>query len=202
MSLCTLEAVPRLWNETIEGHRRAVHDAVLDATAALVAEHGLAAVTMSQIALATGIGRATLYKYFPDVEAIMIAWHERQITAHLHQLTEARDRTDSPGERLRTVLRTYATLSTAHNGHELAGLLHRGAHIHRAQQHLHTFVTELLADAAAAGDIRADVTPGELATYCLHALSAAGRLPSAAAVDRLLTVTLAGLASTRRDRGP
>src|SRR5439155_608112 len=44
--------VPKLWNETIEAHRRAVRDATLDTTAALVAEHGLASVTMSQIAAA------------------------------------------------------------------------------------------------------------------------------------------------------
>jgi len=73
--------VPKLWNETIEAHRRTVRLAVLETTAALVAEHGLRSVTMSQIAEDTGIGRATLYKYFPDVEAILLAWHERQITA-------------------------------------------------------------------------------------------------------------------------
>jgi AcrR family transcriptional regulator len=39
--------VPRLWTETIEAHRRAVRDATLDATAALIAERGLAAVTMA-----------------------------------------------------------------------------------------------------------------------------------------------------------
>src|SRR6516225_10322457 len=61
--------VPKLWTQTLEEHRRAVHDATLDTTAALVHEHGLAAVTMSKIAAETGIGRATLYKYFPDVEA-------------------------------------------------------------------------------------------------------------------------------------
>ena len=34
---------------------------------------------------------------------------------------------------------------------------------------------------------------GELASYCLHALAAASSLPSAAAIRRLVTVTLAGL---------
>lgn len=34
-------------------------------------------MTMSRIAEEIGIGRATLYKYFPDVEAILLAWHER-----------------------------------------------------------------------------------------------------------------------------
>jgi Bacterial regulatory proteins, tetR family len=46
--------------------------------------------TMSQIAEETGIGRATLYKYFPDVEAILLAWHDRQIAAHIAYLEEVR----------------------------------------------------------------------------------------------------------------
>jgi AcrR family transcriptional regulator len=53
--------VPKLWTDTVDEHRRAVRDATLDATARLVAEHGLASVTMSKIATETGIGRATLY---------------------------------------------------------------------------------------------------------------------------------------------
>ena len=185
--------VPKLWTETIEEHRRAVHDATLDTTAALVHEHGLAAVTMSKIAAETGIGRATLYKYFPDVEAILIAWHERQIGRHLRQLAAARDQAGTPGQRLEAVLTMYALIQHEHHDNELAALLHRGEHMVRAQQQLHDFITGLIAEGAAAGDIRDDVAPGELAAYCLHALSAAGGLPSRAAVHRLLTVTLAGL---------
>src|SRR6266571_497687 len=83
--------VPKLWNETIEEHRRAVREATLDTTAALVEEHGLRSVTMSRIAEETGIGRATLYKYFPDVDAILLAWHERQIAHHLQLLADVRD---------------------------------------------------------------------------------------------------------------
>ena len=70
--------------------------AILDATAALVAGHGLALVTMSQIAQTAGIGRATLYKYFPDVDAILAAWHERQIHAHVEELARVRDRSSGP----------------------------------------------------------------------------------------------------------
>jgi len=46
---------------------------------------------------------------------------------------------------------------------------------------------------ARTGDVRDDIAPGELASYCLHALTAAGDLPSKAAVHRLVTVTLTGL---------
>jgi AcrR family transcriptional regulator len=197
-----LGSVPRLWDDTIQAHRAAVRDAILDTTAALVAEHGLFSVTMSQIAEATGIGRATLYKYFPDVEAILFAWHEQQITAHLAQLEELRDRTGDAGQRLEAVLEAYALIahnrsSHEHPGPELAALLHRGAHLTRAQQHVHDLIKGLLTEVAAAGDLRDDVAPDELATYCVHALGAAGSLPSTAAVRRLVTVTLAGLRASR-----
>jgi AcrR family transcriptional regulator len=185
--------VPKLWTETIEEHRRAVRDAALDTTAALVAEHGLTSVTMSQIAERTGIGRATLYKYFPDVDAILTAWHERQITHHLQQLAEIRDRADGADVRLEAVLAAYALIQHQHHGTELAALLHRGEHVARAQQQLHAMISELLAEAVKTGEVRDDVPPGELASYCLHALTAASNLPSKAAVHRLVATTMAGL---------
>jgi len=188
--------VPRLWNDTIEEHRRAVRDATLDTTAALVAEHGLRSVTMSQIAEETGIGRATLYKYFPDVEAILLAWHERQISGHLEQLAEVRDQAGDAGERLEAVLEAYALISHESHGHhnaELAAFLHRDEQVAQAQQQLRDMIRDLLAEGAKTGDLRDDVTPDELASYCLHALTAASSLPSKAAVRRLVTVILAGL---------
>jgi AcrR family transcriptional regulator len=192
--------VPKLWTETIETHRREVRDAILDTTAALVAEHGLLAVTMSQIAEETGIGRATLYKYFPDVEAILRAWHQRQITSHLELLTDVRDHTGDAGERLEAVLEAYGFLSRGSRGHhdtELAAFLHRDEQVVRAQHQVHAMIRELLIEAAESGDVRDDVTPDELADYCLHALGGAGSRRSKAAVRRLVTVTMAGLRPPR-----
>ena len=188
--------MPTLWKQTIETHRREVGDAILDTTAALVAEHGLRSVTMSQIAEETGIGRATLYKYFPDVETILLAWHERRIAGHLGYLAEIRDQDADAGERLEAVLEAYAIISRESRGHhdsELAALLHRDERVPRAQRQLRGMIRDLLAEGAEAGDIRNDVPPGELASYCLHALTAASILPSKAAVRRLVAVTLAGL---------
>jgi AcrR family transcriptional regulator len=196
------EVVPNLWNETMEAHRAAVRDAILDTTAALVAEHGLRSVTMSQIAEETGIGRATLYKYFSGVEAILLAWHERQITGHLEHLAEVRDQAGDAGERLEAVLEAYALISYErfsheHPGPELAALLHRGAHVTEARQQVHDMIRGLLTEGAGAGDVRDDVAPDELASYCLHALTAASSLQTKAAVRRLVTVTLAGLRPPR-----
>ncbi|MGW3935228.1 TetR/AcrR family transcriptional regulator [Streptomyces sp. NBC_00024] len=188
--------MPKLWNETIDAHRRAVRDAILNSTAELAAEHGLRSVTMSQIAENAGIGRATLYKYFPDVEAILLAWHDRQITEHLGQLAEVRDQTDGAGEQLEAVLRAFAHISRqsrGHHGTELSALLHQDERVVRAQQQLHGMIRDLLAEGAQTGAFRDDIAPDELATYCLHALTAAAALPSEAAADRLVTVTLSGL---------
>jgi AcrR family transcriptional regulator len=190
--------MPRLWAETIEAHRRGVHDAILDTTAALVAEQGLRSVTMSQIAEETGIGRATLYKYFPDVEAILFAWHERHITSHLEYLAHVRDQVGDARERLAAVLEAYALIAHESHGHpdaELEALLHRDEHAHvsGARRQLRAMIRDMLTEGAKTGDLRDDVAPDELASYCLHALTAASSLPSKAAVRRLVTVVLAGL---------
>jgi AcrR family transcriptional regulator len=191
-------AMPMLWHETVEAHRRGVRDAILDTTAALVGAHGLRSVTMSQIAEETGIGRATLYKYFPDVEAILVAWHDRQVSSHLAQVTAVRDRAHRAGERLAAVLEAYGLISFERpHSTELAALVHRGEHLDRAQQQLGDILRDLLAAATQTGDVRDDVPPDELASFCLHALAAAGSLPSKAAVRRLVTVTLAGLRPAR-----
>src|SRR5919109_2191205 len=123
--------MPKLWNETIEAHRREVRDATLDTAAALVAEHGLRSVTMSQIAEETGIGRATLYKYFSGVDAILAAWHERQVTRHLRYLAEIREQAGDAGAQLAAVLEAYALIRHEHRDSELAALLHQGAHVAR-----------------------------------------------------------------------
>ena len=187
--------MPKLWTDTIEAHRLAVRDAILDTAAKLGTKRGLAAVTMSKIAEETGIGRATLYKYFPDVEAILFAWHERQVTSHLEELARLRDRGGKAIERLAAALEAYALIQHQHHGAELVALLHRGEHMTRAQHQLTALVRGLLSEAAAAGDVRVDVDSNELARFCLHALTAAGGLPSKAAVRRLVAVTLAGLAN-------
>jgi AcrR family transcriptional regulator len=188
--------VPKLWNETIESHRREVRDAILDTTGALVIERGLLSVTMSQIAEQTGIARATLYKYFADVEAIMLAWHERQVSGHLEYLVRVRDEAADAENRLEAVLEAYALLAHQSRGHhdtELAAFLHRDSHVTRAQEKLRALIRDLVAEGAERDQLRDDVSPDELASYCLHALGAAGSLSSKGAVRRLVLVTLAGL---------
>ncbi len=77
-----------------------------------------------------------MIQYFPDVETILLAWHDRQIGAHLAYLSEVRDQAAEAGERLEAVLEAYALLSRHSSGHQDTGfaeLLHRGDQIGRAR---------------------------------------------------------------------
>jgi AcrR family transcriptional regulator len=186
--------VPKLWEATIEAHRREVRDAILDTTAALASQHGVLSVTMSQVAEETGIGRATLYKYFPDVEAILLAWRDRNIAMHLEQLRRLAEPGASPWADLVAVLEAYALIRHQHpHDSELATFLHRPEHLARPQQQVSDFIRPLIAEAAKTGDVRDDVAPQELAQYCVHALGAAAGLRGKTGVQRLVAVVLAGL---------
>lgn len=196
--------MPRLWRETIAAHRHQVRDAVLDTTAHLAGEHGLLNVTMSQIAEEAGIGRATLYKYFSGVEEILHAWHERQISHHLTVLTEIAGRDTPPLQRVASVLAAYARIQRHRgehrgqpHGNDLAVFLHRDDQLAPAKQQLHRLIRDLLADAATQDQVRSDVSADELATFCLHALNAAGSLPSNAAAERLVGLVVDGLQPRR-----
>jgi AcrR family transcriptional regulator len=183
----------------VETHRQEVREAILDATGSLVQSRGLLAVTMSDIAEATGIGRATLYKYFPDVEMILSAWHQRHVEAHLAELRAIQQRTADPVARLQAVLRRYAEICRKrrrHGDEELAAVLHRSAKVRKLQRQLLDLISGLVAEAAASGAVRQDVPAEELASYCVHALAAAGN-SSTMAIDRLLNLVWTGIASTR-----
>lgn len=190
--------MPRLWNETIETHRHDVRNAILDAAGTLANEHGVLAATMSKIAERAGIGRATLYKYFPDAEAILHAWHERHVIAHLEQLTELASGDDAPAQRLEATLMGYARIChfrARHGAADIGALVHQGTAVSDAETKLAKLFDDLLAECQAVGDVRDDMGAGELAAYCLHALSAAASLPSEAATKRLVGVTLSALKS-------
>ena len=185
--------MPKLWNDTVGNHRQAVRDATLDAAERLVHQKGLASVTMSDLARETGIGRATLYKYFPDLNAVLKAWHERHVAAHLHDLHAFVHGHAPVLERLRGVLEMHATTNSRRHGSELAAMLHSGQHVDQAMQHLRHAVAGLIKAGGEAEQLRTDLAPDELAVFCLSAVEGASRLTSKAAVARLVGVTMAAL---------
>lgn len=190
--------MPVLWRQSVQAHRDAVREAVIEAVGTLAAEHG-SAVTMSALAARAGVSRATLYRYFPDVTAAVYAWHQARVQEHLAELARVHQRISDPGPALQAVLEAYVTLS-AHSEVGHARLLHDGDHGAGPRQQLTEFLEGAVREAAEAGAVRSDVAAAELAAFCVHALSAAP--PSdPAARRRLLHVVLDGLRGTGRADG-
>jgi len=67
------------WQDTLESHKARYRERIIDAAIDLVAEEGVTKASMAALAQRAGIGRATLYKYFPDVEHALIAHVEREV---------------------------------------------------------------------------------------------------------------------------
>ena len=92
---------------------------VLDAAARLFAERHGRAVTMEQIAAAAGVGKATLYRRYPDVASIAVALldeHERALQDRLLHGPPPLGPGAPPGDRLAAFYRAMVDLLERH-GH-------------------------------------------------------------------------------------
>ncbi|MFI6428593.1 TetR/AcrR family transcriptional regulator [Promicromonospora sp. NPDC050880] len=188
--------MPKLWEESIDEHRRSVRDAITKAAWRLAEEHGPLSLTMSQVAGAAGIGRATLYKYFTDIESILVAHHARHVKDHLRALEDLSGGSKAPGARLVAVAEEYASICFHRRRHasaDIGALVHRGPEVADAERRLHGVFADLIAQSAADGLVRTDLGPEELAAYCRRALDAAGEMRDLEGVARLTRVVLDGL---------
>ncbi|WP_454860945.1 TetR/AcrR family transcriptional regulator [Promicromonospora soli] len=188
--------MPKLWEESIDEHRRSVRDAITAAAWQLAEEHGPLSLTMSQVAAAAGIGRATLYKYFADIESILVAHHARHVEEHLQDLEDLRGESQPPGARLVAVANAYASICFHRGRHSSAGisaLVHRGPEVADAEHRLHSVFAGLIAEAVTDGLVRTDLGPDELAAYCRHGLEASSQAEDLDGVARLTRVVLDGL---------
>jgi TetR/AcrR family transcriptional regulator, mexCD-oprJ operon repressor len=71
-----------------EASRRRTEAAIIDSAAALLGRRGDAA-SMDEIAIAAGIGRATLYRYFPNREALLHAMAAASVKELATRIEEA-----------------------------------------------------------------------------------------------------------------
>ncbi|MFJ5862069.1 TetR/AcrR family transcriptional regulator [Pseudarthrobacter sp. NPDC092439] len=173
----------------MSAHRSAVREAILDAAVSLAAEHGILSVTMSDVAASAGVSRATLYKYFPDVQSILQAAHDRQTAGELDELHSVKAAGGDARRQLEQVLRIHAMMVHRHHDSAIAGVLHQSG----ALQHKEQFLEVIIRKAGDDGMLRTDVAAAELTRFCLHALAAAGQADSEAEVDRLVRLTLDAL---------
>jgi len=164
--------MPKIWDDTIETHRGAVLEAIFAATGSIVGEEGLTALSMSRVAADAGIGRATLYKYFNDIDAVLVAWHRHAIEHHMSMLRHISEQHGDALEALKAVLFAFADIRSSHGAHDAARLLHVLPHVGDAEGRLRSFLGDLIAAARKNGSFRKDIAPDDLAAFAISSLSA------------------------------
>lgn len=71
--------MPRISAETVAEHVERQEAAVFEAAIRLFLERGYAAVGLADIAVAVGLKRNSLYRYFPDKAHILLRWLRREL---------------------------------------------------------------------------------------------------------------------------
>lgn len=83
MSASTVRRTPR------QERARVTVDAILEATAQLLTQDGIGALSTNKIAKRAGVSVGTLYQYFSSKEAILMALGERTLEAQFERFEEA-----------------------------------------------------------------------------------------------------------------
>jgi AcrR family transcriptional regulator len=152
------------------------------AAAALFAERGLDGASMSDIAAATGIPRATLYYHFEGKEAVFACLCSLVFDQFEEAIAVALSGPGSAAERLDRVVRAQLSCYTAYRAAFLAIHLDLGRAVRRAEigeraarAYLRP-VAKLLEEGAADGSIRPAAHPSAVAAALLGAVSSAAAL--------------------------
>ena len=171
---------------------------ILQAAREVFADRGLDA-SLDQIAAHAGVGVGTVYRRFPDKDALIDALFEERIGEVAAAGQRALSASD-PWEGLVDFIQHANALLSRDRGLKQA-LLSRGAHkTECAREKIIPIATELVARAQQAGSLRADLDPLDLPLIDLmvSAIADMTREVSPALWQRALTIIIDGLATTRQ----
>lgn len=166
------------WDRTVDEHRNAQREEIANTAWSLAQQHGPFAITMSQVAVAAGVSRPTLYKYFPDVESMLVAHHRSHVAAHVAELVEIVAGPGVPHERLARLVRAYASIChqrARHGSSEVDRLVHSPFELDAAESQLVELFARAIREAHTGRD---DLAPTVLAAYCVRALATAADVPA------------------------
>ncbi|ONK12553.1 TetR/AcrR family transcriptional regulator [Streptomyces sp. MP131-18] len=148
---------------------------VLDAAATVLTERG-ASASMADIASAAGVGRATLYRYFPTREALLAALCEAALDELAERIAAARLDTVPVAEALARLTRAFLGTGSRYTAFLRSG----GGSVPRDEvdRRLGTPVLNLFRRGAAEGTLRGDVPPEVLLALYAGLIEAAVPLAS------------------------
>lgn len=89
-------------------------DEILETAAALFARHGYSATTTEMLAEELGVGKGTIYRYFPTKRDLFLRACDRLMHQLLEATTEAVIPIADPLDKIAQAVRTYLTFSAEH----------------------------------------------------------------------------------------
>jgi AcrR family transcriptional regulator len=104
------KALRRAAGEALRGRR----EEILDAATELFAEHGYSDAVTQELAERLGVGKGTLYRYFPSKKDLFLAAVDRVMTWCRERLDATAGRVDDPLERVATAIREFLAFYAEH----------------------------------------------------------------------------------------
>lgn len=81
--------MPRIRAASIDEHKTLTRRTLLDSAKALIAEAGTAEIPLAEVALASGVGRTTLYDYFTDRDDLIASMVEEELPGVMASLIDS-----------------------------------------------------------------------------------------------------------------
>ena len=135
--------MPRINADTVEEHRRAQERALLDAAREIILKEGLGALSFGELSRRTELARSSIYEYFSNKDALVMAILDDARPAWKAVLERAVDGGSSPRERIRMYVHTQLQL-VADGRHELGFALVRGPLSEKVRSYVEDKHLELL----------------------------------------------------------
>ena len=169
------------------------YERLVEAAAESIGELG-PSVSLEEVARRAGVGIGTLYRHFPNRQALLEAVYRDQVTAHCERAHELLS-TTTPGEALPLWLHSLLTYNLSMRGLKealMAGEV--SPQTSECKEQMHEVGSELLARAQEAGAVRRDIEVTDLLRL-VHsiALMVEPGAEGAARAERVFEVMVAGL---------
>ncbi len=149
------------WAQARLQHRSHQEQAIAAAALTLLSERGAGALSMAGIAEAASVSRPTLYRYYPDIDAVLTGVADL-IASHDDRLEEAVSEEADPVARLDLLLGTFIA-SVDHSGAtaSLRASLPPPARevLARHESRIHRLLAHTLAAGVDSGVFRPDLSP-------------------------------------------
>ncbi|MFN2614901.1 MAG: TetR/AcrR family transcriptional regulator [Actinomycetota bacterium] len=156
--------MPKISAPTLEKHRAETVDRLLDAFGELILSRGYADVSLADVAAQAGLARTAIYNYFPDREALLFAWTDREVARTLSILQHELEAAPTYAEKVHTFVRLQLLDFTRRHlppGHEVVGLLRPETYgnFMRHVEPLERIAREIVEQGIEAGEFAAAVDP-------------------------------------------